>query len=104
MLEDFGGGASVEYLRKDERKDALGIRVEASGARRAETLKEEARVFIDVVVRVRRGGNVVSAAIRHLYFTVRHIRRPAALFSLQRAHSVLWYHSSGSIDYMSLTY
>ena len=49
MLEDLGGGASVEYFRKDERKVALGIRAEARGARRAEALKEEVRVFMMVV-------------------------------------------------------
>jgi hypothetical protein len=54
-LEDFGGGASVEYFRKDERREDLGIRAEAKGARRAEVLKEEARVFMVGVV----GRNVV---------------------------------------------
>ena len=56
MLDDFGGGASVEYFRKDERKDPLGMRAEIRGARRAEALKEEVRVFMAVVVRVVVGG------------------------------------------------
>lgn len=46
VLDDFGGGASVEYLRKDDRKEALGMRAEVRGARRAEARKEEAKVFI----------------------------------------------------------
>ena len=55
-MDDFGGGASVEYFRKDDRRDPLGMRAEARGARRAEALKEKVRVFMEVVIRVVVGG------------------------------------------------
>jgi hypothetical protein len=40
----------VEYLRKEERKDCLGMRAEMNGARRAEVRKESVMKFMMVVV------------------------------------------------------
>jgi len=56
-FDDFGGGASVEYLRKEERKDCLGNRAEMRGTRRAEVRKERVMGFMMmVVVAGKRGG------------------------------------------------
>jgi hypothetical protein len=50
MFDDFGGGASVEYLRKEERKDCLGNRAELRGMRRAEVRKERVMGFMVMMV------------------------------------------------------
>jgi hypothetical protein len=55
-FDDFGGGASVEYVRKEERKEALGIRAETSGARRAEARKEYTKGFMAMMMVVRTKG------------------------------------------------
>jgi hypothetical protein len=49
VFDDFGG-ASVEYLRKEERKDCLGMRAEMRGTRRAEVRKERVMGFMMMVV------------------------------------------------------
>lgn len=77
MLEDFGGGASVEYFRKDERKEALGTRAEAKGTRRTEDLKEEVRVFM-VVWEETWSTDDISASllaqmITKIHLTIRHL-------------------------------
>jgi hypothetical protein len=46
VFDDFGGGASVEYFRKEERSDPLGMRAETRGARRAEARTEYSKGFM----------------------------------------------------------
>jgi hypothetical protein len=53
VFDDFGGGASVEYFRNEERKEALGTRAEVRGARRREAMKEFTTGFMMVMVVVR---------------------------------------------------
>jgi len=46
VFDDFGGGASVEYFLNEERKEALGMRAEIRGARRAEARKVYTKGFM----------------------------------------------------------